>query len=91
MPIPVAERSKGKNTHTAGQRGKPAACDLIRGNKSTALFLRITSQAAGRSAPLCVCFYPKSKAYGRSLAGVADSNSARDMDVLSLMCMSVVG
>jgi hypothetical protein len=49
--------SKGKNTHTA-------ACDLIRGNKSTALFPHFKSQAAGRhapsrSAPLYVCFYPK--------------------------------
>jgi hypothetical protein len=34
---------KGKNTHTAE---RPAACDLIRGNKSTALFPRIKSQAA---------------------------------------------
>jgi hypothetical protein len=43
------------------QRGgaeRPAACDLIRGNKSTALFPRIKSQAADRSAPLYVCFYP---------------------------------
>jgi hypothetical protein len=42
---------------------RPAACDLIRGNKSTALFPRIKSQAAGRSAPprpspQYVCFYP---------------------------------
>jgi hypothetical protein len=56
MPIPVAERSKGKNTHTAE---RSAACDLIRGNKAVDLFPRIKSQAAGRSAPLCVCFYPK--------------------------------
>ena len=51
--------SNGKNTETAE---RPAACDLIRGNKSTALFPRIKSQAAGRaapprSAPLYVCFY----------------------------------
>jgi hypothetical protein len=40
----VAElRFRGKNTQTA-------ACDLIRGNKSTALFPRIKSQAAGRYA-----------------------------------------
>jgi hypothetical protein len=32
---------------------RPAACDLIRGNKSTALFPRIKSQAAGRPA-VCV-------------------------------------
>ena len=29
---------------------RPAACDLIRGNKAVDLFLRIKSQAAGRSA-----------------------------------------
>ena len=41
------------NTHTAE---RPATCDLIRGNKSTALFPRIKSQAAGRSAPpRCMC------------------------------------
>ena len=40
-----------KNTHTA-------ACDLIRGNKSTALFPRVKSQAAGRSAPpRCMCVF----------------------------------
>jgi hypothetical protein len=42
------KQPKGKNTHTAE---RPAACDLIRRNKSTALFPRIESQAAGRSAP----------------------------------------
>jgi hypothetical protein len=35
IPIPVAVLSKGKNTHTAE---RPAAYDLIRGNKSTAFF-----------------------------------------------------
>jgi hypothetical protein len=48
--------SKGKNTHTAERGGaeRPAVCDLIRGKKSTALFPRINSPAAGRSAPLYV-------------------------------------
>jgi hypothetical protein len=46
LSITVAERSKGKNTHTAAR-------DLIRGNKAVDLFLRIKSQAAGRSA-VCV-------------------------------------
>jgi hypothetical protein len=40
----------GKNSHTAE---RPAACDLIRANKSTALFPRIESQAAGR----CMCVF----------------------------------
>jgi hypothetical protein len=50
-PISVAERSKGKNTHTA--------CDLIRGNTAVDLFPRIESQsAAGRAAPLrCMCVF----------------------------------
>ena len=51
----MAKPSKGKNTHTAE---RPAACDLIRGNKAVDLFARIKSQAAGRAAPrrpaLCV-------------------------------------
>ena len=34
---------KAKNTHTAE---RPAACDLIRGNKAVDLFPRIESQAA---------------------------------------------
>jgi hypothetical protein len=41
---------KGKNTHTAE---RPAGCDLIRGNKSTDLFPRIKSQAAGP----CMCVF----------------------------------
>ena len=46
--------------------GRPAACDLIRGNKAVDLFPRIESQAAGRSAPprpatLYVCFYPNTR------------------------------
>jgi hypothetical protein len=46
---------KGKNTHTAG---RPAACDLIRGNKAVDLFPRIESQADGRSAPpRCMCVF----------------------------------
>jgi hypothetical protein len=47
--------TNGKNTHTAGRRGaeRPAACDLIRGNKAVDLFPRIESHAAGRSA-VCV-------------------------------------
>jgi hypothetical protein len=56
LPMHVAVISKVKNTHTAK---RPAACDSIRGNKSTDLFARIESPAAGRSAPLYVCFYPK--------------------------------
>ena len=50
--------TNGQNTHTAERSGawrsgaeRPAAYDLIRGNKSTALFPRIKSRAAGRSAP----------------------------------------
>ena len=43
--------TKGNNTYSGAEW--PAACDLIRGNKSTALFPRIKSQAAGRSA-VCV-------------------------------------
>jgi hypothetical protein len=44
---------KGKNTHRAERSGaaRPAACDLIRGNKVVDLFPRIKSQAAGHSAP----------------------------------------
>jgi hypothetical protein len=42
--------TKDKNTHTAE---RPAACDLIRGNKAVDLFPRIESQAAGHSA-VCV-------------------------------------
>ena len=60
----VEDRRLRVKTHTQ-RRGaeRPAACDLIRGNKSTALFPRIKSQAAGRPAPprsatLYVCFYP---------------------------------
>ena len=59
------EARKGKNTHSGAERGgaeRPAACDLIFGNKSVDLFPRIKSQAAGRSAPLrsaplYVCLY----------------------------------
>ena len=41
-------------THTErGGAERPAACDLIRGNKAVDLFPRIKSQAAGRSA-VCV-------------------------------------
>jgi hypothetical protein len=45
----------GAGRRGAGRSGaaRPAACDLTRGNKSTALFPRIKSQAAGRSA-VCV-------------------------------------
>jgi hypothetical protein len=45
-----------EHTYSGAARGgaeRPAACDLIRGNKSTDLFPRIKSQAAGRSA-VCV-------------------------------------
>ena len=48
---------KGKNTHTA-------ACDLICGNKSTALFPRIKSQAAGRPA---VCVFTLTHCTNRTL------------------------
>jgi hypothetical protein len=51
----MAGLSEGKNTHTAE---RPPACDSIGGNKSTALFPRIKSQAAGRSAPRrCMCVF----------------------------------
>ena len=52
---PKVGSAKGKNTHTAERGGaeRPAACDLIRANKSTALFPRIKSQAAGR----CMCVF----------------------------------
>ena len=47
-----------REKHTYSVAERPAACDLIRGNKSTALSPRIKSQAAGRSAPpRCMCFY----------------------------------
>jgi hypothetical protein len=42
-----------------GGAEQPAAGDLIRGNKAVDLFPRIKSQAAGRPAPLYVCFDPK--------------------------------
>ena len=56
---PTSSAVVGVKTHIqrsgAGRRGaeRPAACDLIRANKSTALFPRIISQAACRSA-VCV-------------------------------------
>jgi hypothetical protein len=68
MPIPVAERSKGKNTHTAERQ--TAARDSIRGNKPTALFPRIESQAAGRRALLhsmCVFALRRGSAAGHLL------------------------
>jgi hypothetical protein len=77
----VAARSKGKNTHTA-------ACDFIRGNKAVDLFPRIKSQAAGRSAPLYVCFYPKLCASDRFLAGIMGSNPAGSMKVCAV-CSTV--
>jgi hypothetical protein len=57
----VADYSKSKNTHTAERSGaaRPADRDLIHVNKAVDLFPRIKSQAAGRSAPLYVCFYTK--------------------------------
>ena len=45
-----------KHTYSGTKRGgaeRPAACDLVRGNKAVDLFPRIESQAAGRSA-VCV-------------------------------------
>ena len=39
--------------HTYSGAERPAACDLIRGNKAVDLFPRIKSRAAGRSA-VCV-------------------------------------
>jgi hypothetical protein len=61
MRLTFRERNvnlKGKNTHT---EGRPAACDLIRGNKAVDLFPLIKSQTAGRSAvcvflPLCIYY-----------------------------------
>jgi hypothetical protein len=83
MLIPLAELSKGKNTRTAE---RPAACDFIRGNKSTSLFPRMKSHAALRSETLYVCFYSKAMVCGQSLAGITDSNPAGSMDVCFFEC-----
>jgi hypothetical protein len=55
---------KGKNTHTAE---RPAAGDLIRGNKSTAFFHELNHKLL--AAPLYVCFYPKRSAVSLWLHG----------------------
>ena len=66
LRYPFPNRGGSLRIKTHIQRGgaeRPAASNLIRGNKAVDLFPRMKSQAAGRSAPrrpapLYVCFYP---------------------------------
>ena len=85
----MAVASKSRNTHTAE---RPAACDLVRGNKAVDLFSRIKSQADGRSAPprsapLYVCFYPKSWVCSHFIAVIGGPAEGMVVSLLCLLCV----
>jgi hypothetical protein len=85
--ILLSHLSKGKNTDSGVERGgaeRPAAGDLIRGNKAVDLFPRIKSQAAGHSAPLCVCFYPKGTSIGTPVRVLKTYLSASGNEIYSV-------
>jgi hypothetical protein len=86
MPSPVAERSKGKNTHTAersgaARSGQQLVIQFVE-TKRSICFHELNHKLL--AAPLYVCFYPKAWVYSRSPAEIAGSNPAGSMDVCLL-------